>query len=157
MTRRLATIVAVTLVWCVLSGGSNRLVAQNLRVQGGNITLTVVTGLPDGEPVAVTSTLASLRYRTQTVITKITVQSSCPAQKFTLKVAVTSTTGGTAQPEITLFDGMSPTNLILNIPTSNPKNRTAALQYTGSATFAQGNSTELGSDIHTVTYTLLAQ
>jgi hypothetical protein len=150
------TIIVATLAVLTVAGPTS-LWGQDVRVQGGNVTLTVATGLPDGQPVAVTNTIASLRYRTQTVVTKITVQTSCPAQKFTLKVLATSATGGTAQPEVTLFDGMTPTNLILNIPTSNPKNRTAGLRYTGSATFAQGNSTELGSDIHTVTYTLVAQ
>jgi hypothetical protein len=131
--------------------------AQNLRVQGGNITLTIVTAVPGGQPVAVTNTAASLRYRTQTVLTKITVQSACPVQRFTLKVVATAATGGTAQPEVTLVDGMAPTDLISSIPTGNPKNRSATLQYSASATFDQGNSTELGSDIHTVTFTLIAQ
>ncbi len=131
--------------------------AQNLRVQGGNITLTIASGIAGGEPASVTSTLASLRLRVQTVITKITVATSCPVQRFTLEVEATAATGGTAQPKVTLIDGMAPKDLLTDIPTGNPKNRTATLQYTATATFSQGNSTELGSDIHTVTYTLLAQ
>lgn len=131
--------------------------AQNMRVQGGNITLTITTGVAGGQPVAVTNTATSVRYRRQTVVTKVTVQTSCPVQRFSLTVVATAATGGTAQPVVTLVDGMAPTDLITNVPTSGGVNKSATLQYTASATFAQGNSNEVGSDIHTVTYTLVAQ
>lgn len=131
--------------------------AQNMRVQGGNITLTISTGIAGGQPAAVTNTATSIRFRRQAVVTKVTVQTSCPVQRFSLSVVATAATGGTAQPEVTLVDGMAPTDLITNVPTSGGANKSATLQYTASATFAQGNSNEVGSDIHTVTYTLVAQ
>ena len=137
--------------------GATKAQAQTLRVQGGNITLTIASGIAGGQPASVTNTLTSLRFPAQAVISKITVATSCPVQRFTLEVEATAATGGTAQPKVTLLDGMAPKDLITNIPTTNPKNRSATLQYTATAFFSQGNSTELGSDIHTVTYTLLAQ
>ena len=91
------------------------------------------------------------------MITKVTVQTACPVQRFSLTVVATAATGGTPQPTVALVDGMAPTDLITGIPISGGLNKSATLSYTASATFDQGNSTELGSDIHTVTYTLVAQ
>lgn len=156
MNRRPSMIVIPALVGLLLLAVGS-LQAQQLRLQGGNITLTVATGVAGGQPAVVTNTGTSLRYRRQTVLAKVTVQSSCPVQRFTLTVVATAATGGTAQPVVTLLDGMAPTDLITGIPTGGALNKTATLQYTASATFDQGNSTELGSDIHTVTYTLIAQ
>jgi hypothetical protein len=52
---------------------------------------------------------------------------------------------------------MLATNLITNIPAGFFNFATATLNYQASATFAQGNSAELGDDVHTVTYTITAQ
>ena len=91
------------------------------------------------------------------MITKITVSTSCPGQRFTLTVLATNLTYGVAAPQVTLFNGMPATNFVLNIPTGNPVHKTCTHQYTASATFAQGNSAELGNDVHAITYTLVAQ
>lgn len=131
--------------------------AQALRVQGGNITMTVTTGVAGGQPASVTNTATSLRYRRQAAITKITVQTTCAGQRFNLSVVATAATGGTAQPAVNLVNGMAAVDFITNIPTSGALNKTATLSYTASSTFAQGNSTELGNDVHTVRYTLLNQ
>jgi hypothetical protein len=133
------------------------LIAQALRVQGGNITMTVTTGVAGGQPASVTNSTTSLRYRRQAVITKITVQTTCPGQRFNLSVIATAATGGTAQPTVNLLNGMAAVDFITNIPSTGANNKTATLRYTASSTFAQGNSTELGNDVHTVLYTLLVQ
>ena len=131
--------------------------AQQISVVGGNLLLSVTTGTAGAQPVAVTNTTSSLRWRKQNVISKITVAASCPAQRFSLAVLATNLTHGVAAPQVSLFNGMLATNFVLSIPTGNPVNKTCTLRYTASATFAQGNSTELGNDVYSITYTLVAQ
>jgi hypothetical protein len=131
--------------------------AQPVSV-GGNITMSIATGVAGGALTSVVNTTVILSYRRQIALAKITVATSCPAQSFTLKVLATSVTDGTGAPEVDLMNGMPATDFITSIPVKPPANaRTCTLQYTASATFAQGNSIEDGNDIHTVTYTILAQ
>lgn len=129
-----------------------------LSVLGGNINMTVTTGVAGGEPIAVTNSSITLRYRLQNRITKITVRTSCPGQRFNLAVVATSVPRGTAAPQVPLTNGMLAVDLIVSIPPRPPNtNQTATLRYTASSTFAQGNSVELGNDVHTITFTLLDQ
>ena len=129
-----------------------------LSVIGGNITATITTGIAGGEPVAVSNSSVTLRYRLQSAITKITVRTSCPGQRFNLGVVATAVPQGVAAPQVTLVNGMLDVDLIVSIPPKPPsQNQNATLLYTASATFAQGNSAELGNDVHTVTYTLIDQ
>jgi hypothetical protein len=131
---------------------------QAVSIQGGNLTLSVTTAVPGSEPTAVINTNATLRYRQQRfAITKVTVSTSCPGQDFTLKVLAVNPQRGAPAPEVTLLDGMPDADFIRDIPTANNTRRTCTLRYTASATYAQGNSVELGPDVHTVTYTLIAQ
>jgi hypothetical protein len=51
---------------------------------------------------------------------------------------------------------MLPTDLLTDFPVGK-KNVNIRIQYTASATFSQGNSVELGADVHSITYTLIAQ
>lgn len=129
-----------------------------LTVMGGNITATITTGIAGGEPIAVTNASVTLRYRLQNSITKITVRTSCPGQRFNLAVVATAVPQGTAAAQVALLNGMLDVDLIASIPPRPPNPfQTAALLYTASATFSQGNSAELGNDVHTVTYTLIDQ
>ncbi len=129
---------------------------QALRIVGGNQLVNISTGTAGGQPTSVVNTACTLRYQRQNVVTNITVGATCPGQRFTLKVLAVSPTAGIAAPEVTLTDGMPAANFITNIPTGNPKNSTSTLRYTASATYDQGNSTELGNDVYTVVYTLVA-
>jgi hypothetical protein len=146
---------AIFVILC--SAGSLTQLRAQISVQGGNPLMSVTTGTAGAQPVSVTNAATSLRWRKQNVITKITVSTSCPGQRFTLTVLATNLTYGVAAPQVTLFNGMPATNFVLNIPTGNPVHKTCTLQYTASATFAQGNSAELGNDVHAITYTLVAQ
>lgn len=125
----------------------------------GNVTMTITTGIPNGQTVPVQDATSRLRFRRQTVITKITVATSCPAQHFGLSVRATALTHGTAAPEVTLTNGMPETDFVTDIPARAGGSPQAECtpNYTASATFAQGNSVELGPDVHTVRYTLIAQ
>ncbi len=128
-----------------------------VTIQGGNPLLMITTGTPGLEPAPAVSSTTSLRYRRQPVLTKITVSTSCPGQRFSLSVLALAPTSGNPAPGVPLADGMLPTDFLVNIPGGGGGNQRCTLQYTASSTFAQGNSTELGSDVHTVTYTLVAQ
>ncbi|MBI4417739.1 MAG: hypothetical protein HY563_03110 [Ignavibacteriales bacterium] len=127
-----------------------------MNIQGGNVTLTVSTGLAGSEPLAVVNSATSLRYRRLGYIQKVTVQTSCPGQNFNLVVAASSATSGIPAPQVVLMDGMPAVDFITSIATGGGF-ATATLDYVASSTFAQGNSSELGDDVHTVTYTITAQ
>lgn len=133
--------------------------SQSISIGGGNVVLNITTGLPGQEPTPVTNQSTTLTYRRGIFITrKVTVQSNCPGQDFTLKVVAINVTSGTAAPEVTLTTGMPAADFITNIPPSFFfQNATCMLRYTASATFANGNSAEMGNDVHTITYTLLNQ
>jgi hypothetical protein len=67
-------------------------------------------------------------------------------------------TYGVAAPPVSLTNGMLAVDFITDIPSTGAWTRdTPTLQYTASATFAQGNSAEMGNDLHTLTYTLVVQ
>lgn len=138
----------------VIENGSG----QSISIGGGNVVLNITTGLPGQEPTPVTNQATTLTYRRGFLTRKVTVQSNCPGQDFTLKVVAINVTSGTAAPEVTLVNGMLAADFITNIPPSFFfQNGTCTLRYTASATFANGNSAEVGNDVHTITYTLLNQ
>lgn len=132
--------------------------AQNINIVG-NVTLTISTGIPGGQPLPVQDAGARLRFRRQAVVTKITVVTVCPNQHYSLWVVATGLTHGIAAPEVLLIDGMPETDFVTDIPArvGGSPQAECVLQYTASATYAQGNSLELGPDVHTVRYTLIAQ
>ena len=125
---------AVLILFC--AAGSPLPARAQISVRGGNPLLSITTGTAGGQPVSVTNTASSLSWRKENVITKITVSTSCPGQRFTLAVLATNLAYGVAAPEVTLANGMLAANFILNIPTGNPVNKTCTLLYTASATFA---------------------
>lgn len=128
-----------------------------ISLKGGNPTISLTTGTAGGQLLSVVNTTSSLAYKVaKTEVRKITVVTSCPGQRYSLSVLATSVSQGVAAPEVTLINGNPAIDFITNAPAKNG-NGTATLQYTASATFAQGNSTELGDDVHTITYTIQAQ
>ena len=149
-------VIVVLLVGLLLIVTAHSAMGQ-ITINGGNPLLTVTTGIPGQEPAAVTNTTCSLRWRRENVITKITVSTVCPNQRFSLSVLATNVSHGIAAPEVPLTNGMPAANFITSIPTGNPRNKTCTLRYTASATFSQGNSVELGNDSYTVTYTIVQQ
>lgn len=154
---RTAGIVIPGLLLLLVTVLPSSVVGQDLRMVGGNITLTVTTGTAGGTLNPVIDASSSIRYKEAAVPTKITVQTVCPGQKFNLTVVATAIGVGTAAPAVPLMNGMLPTDLVTNIGAGSKKTFTLTLQYTASATFAQGNSSELGNDNHTITYSLVAQ
>ncbi|MEX0737409.1 MAG: hypothetical protein WD182_08215 [Bacteroidota bacterium] len=141
----------------LLLGATENVVAQQIEVFGGNQTLVINTGAAGSEPVPVVNTANTLQYRRQGVISKITVRTACPTQAFNLSVVATGVVRGIAAPTVDLVNGMAATDFITSIPNFGFFSTTVTLQYTASATFAQGRRNEEGNDVHTVTYTILAQ
>jgi len=128
-----------------------------LRVQGGNLVMSITDGVVDGDLIPIINTAANLRWRRLPELTKITVSTTCPGQRFTLQVFAVNPSEGVAAPEVTLTTGAPAVDLVTNMPAGGPKNNDCVLRYTASATFSQGNSAELGNDVHTVRYTIVAQ
>jgi hypothetical protein len=128
-----------------------------VRLTGGNVLLQVSATVPVPDPVTAVNTSTRLRWRRETVVTKITVSTVCPGQRFGLRVLATALSEGVVAPEVTLVNGMPAVDFIVNIPAGGANNKDCTLRYTAFATYAQGNSTEVGDDVHTVTYTHVAQ
>ncbi|MCX6135161.1 MAG: hypothetical protein NTU47_15225 [Ignavibacteriales bacterium] len=133
--------------------------AQNGTItMSGNVATTITTGAAGAQPVPDVDVSRTLKYWKKGAIAKITVRTVCPTQSFTLKVLATGVTRGSAAGEVTLVDGALDVDFIKDIPSTGAwTNATITLQFTASATFAQGNSVELGNDSHTVTFTLQVQ
>jgi len=120
---------------------------NELAITGGNVTLTCDTATAGQEPEdAVDSTTADLDWTTNEASKKITVATNLGSPTFTLKVVAQNVTGGgIAAPEVTLIT--TPRDFVTGVGMTTGG---CDLQYTASATAAQGT----GSDAHTVTYTL---
>ena len=133
--------------------------SAQLAVNGGNLTMNITTGTAISQPTPVIdATTTTIDHDGRKQVTKITVSTICPGQKFTLRVLATGdSAGGISAPEVTLLDGMPNMDFVTDIPRGKKGNGTVTVQYTASATYADGNSVDLGDDVHTVTYTLVNQ
>ena len=138
--------------------------AMRLTVSGGAQTMNIITGTSTTQPASVQNTTCTITYsqlRAGTSTKKVTVSAACPTQAFTLTVLATAPSRGAAvTPAINLTDGMAAADFIRDIPGYNGttrQNSTASLQYTASATYAQGNSADFQNDVYTMTYTLTTQ
>jgi hypothetical protein len=131
--------------------------SQAIAVNGGNVTMSITAGSAGGQLVSVVNTSTTLSYQKQAALAKVSVSTSCPGQKFNLSVVALNVTKGVAASTVTLLNGSPAVDFITNIPSTGTKNASCTLQYTASSTFSQGNSIELGDDVHTITYTIQAQ
>jgi hypothetical protein len=132
---------------------------RRLSVEGGPLLLAIGTtgGFAGQELPPVVSTATGLSWQWVGQMAKITVTNSAPGQRYTLRLEATNiTTSGTAQPEITLADGMFARDLIRNIThQGSGVPGSCVLRYTASATIAQGASPT--PDQHLITFTLIEQ
>jgi len=150
-----ASTIAFTII--LLGGMPKDAVAQlDIQVQGGDALLSITSALPGQQPIPVFDASTRLRYRSGTAPRKVTVSTICPGQRFSLSVLAIDLSMGVAAGEVPLTDGMLGLDLITDIP-DRPPNGRCTLRYAASSTFEQGNSAELGDDIHTVTYTIADQ
>jgi len=123
---------------------------NQLQVIGGAVSMTIDgAGVPAGQDqMTATNQLTSLGWGTNAGSRKITVATNLAAQLFALKLLAVNPTVGTAAPEVTLSTLAS--DLLLNIGRSLGS---CQLRYTGVALASQG----MGTDSHTITFTIQAQ
>jgi hypothetical protein len=142
----------------LLSAASVETPAQTITVKGGNPFIRITGGPPIVEPMVSSNTTCTLQWKRLKNTAKITVSTVCPGQKFTLKVFAINLEDGIAAPEVTLRDGMLAVDFVTTIVRDKNQSYICTLLYTASATYEQGNSSELGGDdVHTVRYTLVEQ
>ncbi len=143
----LLSLIAVTqLMWAGVAPSAD------IVVEGGNVSLTVTSATAGQDPdPAVDQTTANLSYRKGTgfPMQKITAETDRGSPLFTLKVEAVNVGSGNATGELTLVTTAQ--DLITDISTVPYK--TADLKYTLVALASDGTGTE----VHTVTYTTLAQ
>ena len=133
---------------------------SEVQISGGAVQLPV-SSAPAGEnPPPAQDESTRLRYRIRTFRTvKIAVSTSCPAQRFDLRVQARSQTQGTPQGAVALEDGAPARDLIRDLTTPNffcflfSCVDEATLRYTSRVRASDGT----GTDAHVVRYTVLAQ
>lgn len=133
--------------------------AANVEITGGNVGLTISTASAGEEPDPSTDDITGLLYyATAAVSYKITVKTDLVSPQFTLKVLAKniqtggSGSGGSAQTQVTI--NTTDQELIRDIlkgKLSAP--HSCDLEYNASASVSQGT----GSDVHTITYTIIEQ
>jgi hypothetical protein len=124
---------------------------NNVAVSSGSVSLTIglanVTAGVDLMGPA-TNTATSLLWGSNSSLKKITARTNLAAPKYTLKVLATSPTAGTAAPEVTL--STTDKDFMTNVGRSSG---TCTLQYSGYALASTG----VGTDSHTITFTIVNQ
>lgn len=131
-----------------------------VEVSGGAVQLPVPSAPAGEDPPPAQDESTRLRYRIRTFRTvKIAVSTSCPAQRFDLRVQARSQTQGTPQGAVALEDGAPARDLIRDLTIPNffclfvACFNEATLRYTSRVRASDGT----GTDAHVVRYTVLAQ
>ncbi len=125
--------------------------SATLTVRGGNVVLSFVSAMAGQEPdPLVNQVAAALKYRKGRADPpqKITVETNIGSPLFTLKVEAVNVRNGISTGELTL--ATTAQDLIANI--SQNGSRSCDLRYTLVALVSDGT----GTDVHTVTYTMIA-
>jgi len=126
--------------------------AAVLTVEGGDVSLLVSSATAGQELVPVVDQSSSgLKYRRLSAdpTVKVTAATDLASPLFTLKVEAVEVGDGNPTTEITL--GTTAQDLITNITTVTFV--TSCLRYTSVALLSDG----VGTDAHTVTYTIVAE
>ena len=153
-------ILILILLFSFIAIFANKVYCQGVEITGGDVTLTISTATAGQEPDSVTDEATGLRYYATAPKHKITVKTSLSSQNFTLTVEAINivtggdggASGGTAQGVVTL--STTPRVFIIDIKKGTSEvPHTCTLKYTASATVSQGT----GSDVHTITYTIVKQ
>jgi hypothetical protein len=146
----LLVLAAAGLTWAADNDNHQVTVTVNaineLAVTGGDVTLTITSATPGSDPDPETDNVSGLDWTTNEAGKKITVATDLAAPNFTLKILAQAVTGGTAEAEITLT--VAAQDYVSSVGTTTG---TCTSRYTGSATAAQGT----GSDVHTITFTII--
>jgi len=123
----------------------------NVAVSSGSLSLTMtLASVTAGQNLMgpVTNTATSLLWGINNSLRKVTVRTNLAAPKYILKLLAVSPTTGTAAPEVTL--STTAADFMINLGRSSG---TCTLQYSGYALASAG----VGSDSHTITFTIAVQ
>jgi hypothetical protein len=129
----------------------------DISVLNGDVNLSILSAVAGQEPSSTINETRLLQWSTLALdpTKKITAQTSLGSPKFLLTArAVNITAGdGTAVGEVVLTTSAS--DFVVDIPAGIPAGdpATCTLRYTASATASDGT----GTDLHTVTYTIMDQ
>lgn len=118
---------------------------NEVAITGGDITLTISTATAGSNPPWATNGSCGLNWTTNETGKKITVETDQVSADHTLKVVATGVSGGTATAERTVT--VAPQDFITGVAETTGG---CTLNYTASATAAQGTS----SMVHAITYTI---
>jgi len=131
---------------------------------GGPLMLTISSAVAGSQPVGVSDNSTQIFWDADFGVTsKMTVTTSVLTQSYRLYILLTVTswssgTVGTPQPEIELVDGMLDTDILRDMPPTTPERLGfGTLRYRAISLVTDGNSTENGDDLHTITFTIVAQ
>ncbi len=131
---------------------------------GGPLMLTISTAVAGSQPVGVSDNSTQIFWDADFGVTsKMTVSTSALTQSYRLYILLTVTswasgTMGSPQPEIELIDGMLDTDILRDIPPTAPERQGfGTLRYRAASLVTDGNSVENGDDLHTITFTIVAQ
>ena len=153
LTLLLATLLA--LIVLLLCPASYAQVSLNVQIIGGPLTLTIDDAVAGGEPFPDADDTRRIEYFVDAGVIdpkKITVETSCPGQRFTLRVEAQGVNGGTSAGVVTLQDSAPPQDFIRDMLPIGV-NGGANLAYSAQSLMSQG----FGEDLHLITYTLVEQ
>jgi len=121
-----------------------------LTVQGGAVSMSITNASVTAglDAMTVLDQTTRLLWSTNSSARKITAQSSLAAPLFQLRLVALGPSHGTPGPEMLL--DTTPKDLMLNIGRSLGS---CTLKYTGTALASEG----VGTDIHTITFTVTTQ
>ena len=121
---------------------------NEVSISGGNVSLAINSGSSSGPATASDATTADLLWSTNESNKKITVATSLATVDYPLTVEALNVTGGTSGGQVTL--STTAQDLVTGISLTSG---TADLSYEASAAASAG----VGSNAHTVTYTITAE
>jgi hypothetical protein len=120
---------------------------NEVAITGGNITLSPTGGTSTTPGTASDTTTCDLNWSTNESDKKITVETDLSVIRYPLSVLATSVTGGTAAAQVLLTD--APADFVTDISLTSG---TSNLEYSVTAPYSAG----VGTDVHVVTYTIVA-
>jgi hypothetical protein len=120
---------------------------NEIAVTGGNLLLTINTATAGSEPNNAVDETTGLQWTSNASGKRITIESDIDSSPgYTLKALATGVDGGTPEAEVTISSVAQ--NYIGGVSTTTGSSTT---RYTASATAAGGT----GSDVHTITFTIV--
>ncbi|MBU1919704.1 hypothetical protein KKG66_02585 [bacterium] len=119
---------------------------NEIAVTGGNVLLTINTATAGSEPTNAADATSGLLWTSNASGKKITIGTNLASPEYTLKALATGVSGGTAASEVTVSNISQ--DFITGVSTTTGSSST---RYTASATVEGG----AGSDIHTITFTIV--